>query len=435
MVRGRTPLSLRGKVVAITRPKGQAEELAEIIAERGGIPYIASTVEIKPVKDLDPVKEFSDRVIRGQVNYVVFMSINGVKHFMQVLNSLGLKDEFIKGLSRVKILAIGPRTKRELEDNGVKVDLIPRKHSSEGIVGLLAKQELHGKTIVILRTESPSEYLKRELQKTSAEVLEVPIYESAPPLDKTGVLRFIDDLLKGGIDAVTFTSSATAQNLFRIAEEHKLTGELRTGLKGKVVVAAVGPVTHKTLEKLGVKVHVVPKEYTIEAMVDAFEDYLKSSPDVATELDSVDTSLLQEVQDDFPLVDRPWIDVGNRLNMGEEEVIERLKRLHEEAIIQKIGPVYDARKAGLSAFTLIAMRVPKKRIEEVAQIVNEYNEVSHNYEREYEYNLWFTVTALNDQELARTLLEIKRRTGVMDDDILDLRAVRLFKIDARFQLE
>ncbi len=151
-------------------------------------------------------------------------------------------------------------------------------------------------------------------------------------------------------------------------------------------------------------------------------------------LDSVDRRLLQEVQDNFPLVDRPWLKIGQRLNMSEEQVLTRLKQLQEEGIIQKIGPVLDARKVGLSAFTLIGMTVPKERVDEVAQIINEYEGVTHNYEREYEYNLWFTITAINDIELAKTLLEIKSRTGIKDEDILDLHTLRLFKIEARFQL-
>lgn len=152
-------------------------------------------------------------------------------------------------------------------------------------------------------------------------------------------------------------------------------------------------------------------------------------------LDKTDRELLQLVQDEFPLTKRPWPTLGHRLKITGGEVLARLKRLRREGVIRKIGPILDARKVGLSASTLIAMRVPEDRIEQVASIINEYGSVSHNYEREHEYNLWFTVTTYDEKALRKTIEEIKRRTGISDADILDLPALRMFKIGVRFQFK
>lgn len=150
-------------------------------------------------------------------------------------------------------------------------------------------------------------------------------------------------------------------------------------------------------------------------------------------LDEIDKRLLQLAQDEFPITRRPWAKLGEKLDITGEEVLYRLKRLYNEGLIRKIGPVIDARKVGLNASTLIAMRVPKNEIERVAKIINEYEIVSHNYLREHEYNLWFTITTSNEGELRKILREIAQRTGIQEIDILDLPTICRFKINVRFQ--
>lgn len=151
------------------------------------------------------------------------------------------------------------------------------------------------------------------------------------------------------------------------------------------------------------------------------------------ELDEIDKQLLQLTQDEFSIMKRPWKELGNRLKITEEEVLLRLKRLCNKGVIRKIGPILNTRKLGLSASTLIAMKVPEEKIEQVASIINEYESVSHNYQREHEYNLWFTVRTSDEKKLRRTIEEIKRRTEIPDANILDLPTLRMFKIDVRFQ--
>jgi DNA-binding Lrp family transcriptional regulator len=151
-------------------------------------------------------------------------------------------------------------------------------------------------------------------------------------------------------------------------------------------------------------------------------------------LDEIDRKIVQILQDDFPMVERPWKEVGDKLNITEEDVINRLKRLNELGVTRKIGSIVDASKVGLTAATLVAMKVPKNKVEVVACAINEYGAVSHNYEREHEYNVWFTITASSKNELTTTLEEISQRTGINPDDVLNLPTKRRFKINVRFQL-
>lgn len=155
----------------------------------------------------------------------------------------------------------------------------------------------------------------------------------------------------------------------------------------------------------------------------------------ASKLDEIDKKLLQLTQDEFPITKRPWVTLGDKLEITEEEVILRLKKLHRKGIIRKIGPILDARKLDLSASTLIAMKVPEEKMEHVVDIINEYKSVSHNYLREHAYNLWFTITTSSKEELRRTIEEIKRRTRIPENDVLDLPTSRRFKINVRFQFK
>lgn len=150
-------------------------------------------------------------------------------------------------------------------------------------------------------------------------------------------------------------------------------------------------------------------------------------------LDEIDKRLLQLIQDEFPITRRPWKELGEKLNITEDEVLSRLRNLYNKGIIRKIGPVIESRKLGLNASTLIAMKVPETEIERIARIINDYEIVSHNYLREHKYNLWFTITTSDEKELRKVLREIQRRTGIPDTDILDLPTVRRFKIDVRFR--
>jgi DNA-binding Lrp family transcriptional regulator len=154
----------------------------------------------------------------------------------------------------------------------------------------------------------------------------------------------------------------------------------------------------------------------------------------ANYLDETDRKIIQILQDNFPLVERPWKEVGDKLNLTEDNVINRLKRLNELGVSRKIGSIVDSSKIGLTAATLVAMKVPKNKVADVATAINEYGSVSHNYEREHEYNVWFTITASNNNELTSILREITKKTGIAQSDILNLPTKQRFKINVSFQL-
>jgi DNA-binding Lrp family transcriptional regulator len=147
-------------------------------------------------------------------------------------------------------------------------------------------------------------------------------------------------------------------------------------------------------------------------------------------LDELDRRLLNEFQSGFPLVPRPFAEVAAQLGVDEAEVIARLERLTGSGAVSRVGPVIEPRRIGAS--TLAAMAVPVERLEKVAELVNGFPEVNHHYEREHRLNLWFVLTAADDERLAEVMEEIEERTGI---DVLDLPMVEEYHIDLGFPLQ
>ncbi len=147
-------------------------------------------------------------------------------------------------------------------------------------------------------------------------------------------------------------------------------------------------------------------------------------------MEDIDRRILDLIQKDFPLTHRPFLDIGKRLNLSEEEVFERVKRLKGEGIIRRIGATLDSRKLGYVS-TLCTAAVPEDKIEEFVRIVNSYPNVTHNYRRDHKYNIWFTFIDRSMERIDSVLKEIEAKTGV---SVFSLPAKRVFKINVSFDL-
>lgn len=150
--------------------------------------------------------------------------------------------------------------------------------------------------------------------------------------------------------------------------------------------------------------------------------------------DALDIRILDALQQDIPLVPRPWVEIAGRLGITEPELLERMERLCSSGILRGISPIIESRPLGLTAATLVALPVPEERIREVAGIISKYPEVSHNFRRDNRYSVWFTLSAKSGDALDAVLDEILQRTGFCRDEILNLPTVRKIKIDVRFPL-
>ena len=134
-------------------------------------------------------------------------------------------------------------------------------------------------------------------------------------------------------------------------------------------------------------------------------------------LTQVETSLLNQIQSDFPLDAQPFEKLAVKLGISESAVIDLIGRLKKRGVIRRIGAVFDSQKLGLKS-TLCAMKAPVQRMNEIAELVNSYPEVTHNYAREHEFNLWVTLIAGDEKRMTEIIEEIKKKAGIKEYQLL-----------------
>lgn len=269
--------TLKGKTIAITRPVGQTDKTAEIIRKKGGVPYFIPTIEIKAISDWSPVKKFLQEIASGKVDYLIFMSVNGVRHLLDIAEKLKMLDTLKQGIKKPFIIAVGPKTAEELKVNGINVNLVPLKYTSESIAESLKDLDITNKKIFIPRTSAANDVLKEKLKERGAVVQEIYVYESSVPSDSKIKEKFLQDARDGNIDALIFGSALSVKNLFQLLSDCISAEKLRDLLNEKVTIVAIGPVTAETASKLGLKVACVPQTQLFEDALDSLAKYWSSN--------------------------------------------------------------------------------------------------------------------------------------------------------------
>ena len=150
-------------------------------------------------------------------------------------------------------------------------------------------------------------------------------------------------------------------------------------------------------------------------------------------MDPIDVELLMEAQYNFPLVERPFRELGRRLELAEDEVLRRLRRLASLGILKRIGAALNYRARGLVA-ALVALRVPDEMVDEVAQEINKDRSVSHNFLRDhYMYNIWYVTKAKTPAELEAKVKNIIQKFNIKE--YLILYGLKTLKLDVKFDLK
>lgn len=149
-------------------------------------------------------------------------------------------------------------------------------------------------------------------------------------------------------------------------------------------------------------------------------------------LDRKDRLILNEIQRNFPVTHRPFLALARKTGMKEKEILEQVQRLKELGIIRRIGASFSASAVGFRS-TLCAAKVPPEKVAPFVAVVNSYPGVTHNYEREGDYNIWFTLIAPSQEKVKGILQEISQKTGIQD--ILNLPASKTFKIAVDFNFD
>jgi len=148
-------------------------------------------------------------------------------------------------------------------------------------------------------------------------------------------------------------------------------------------------------------------------------------------MDSTDRLLLNIIQSAFPLVEEPYLDIGNQLEISEADVIERVGRLKKANVVRQISAIFDTRRLGYKT-TLVAMRFSPETLDKCARVINKHPGVSHNYARNGHFNLWFTLAVPPYESLEETIEDMVQRTGA--ESYRMMSTIRFFKIGVNFDM-
>jgi len=255
---------LFGKQIVVTRTREQASELVAGLEEYGANCLECSTINIKPVDSYAILDSEMERL--QEYHWILFTSLNGVKYFFERLFAKGMDSRDMKGPD---IAAVGKSTADLLLHYGINADLIPNTFTGEGLAQSLLDQGVEGRNILIPRALQAREILPETLRGAGAQVTVAPVYQNCPGEgDQEGLRR---ELQSGGVEMVTFTSSSTVRNFIEMLGINDQE-ELRRLLAG-VKIAAIGPITAKTVTDRGLKVDIQPEKHTIPGLIDAIVAY------------------------------------------------------------------------------------------------------------------------------------------------------------------
>ena len=247
---------LAGVRVLVGRARRQAGALSAELRKLGatvlGIPFI----EIRKPRSFKPL----DTALKNLASYdwLILTSVNGVEAMWERLAKLRRNNT---SLEHLRIAAIGPATRKAIEQRGAKVDVFPKEYVAESVVRSL-RNRVKGKRVLLVRAKVARDVIPRELRKAGAHVDVVEAYETVIPQASRIGLRAALKNPKRSPHVITFTSSSTVRNFVA------LLGKLPASF-AKVQFASIGPVTSSTLRELGLGVDIEAREFTIPGLVAA----------------------------------------------------------------------------------------------------------------------------------------------------------------------
>jgi len=148
-------------------------------------------------------------------------------------------------------------------------------------------------------------------------------------------------------------------------------------------------------------------------------------------MDELDKELLNEIQWTFPLVTRPFDAIARKFNSTPEIIKEHLNRLKKDGILRQLSAIFDTRKLGYTS-SLVAMEIDHDQLENVANQINRHPGVSHNYERDHQFNLWFTLAVPPGSDLKTEIDKFNVLKGIKK--VRMLPTLQLFKIGVKLDM-
>ena len=252
---------IEGKTIAITRSKEDSEEFIQLMSKDNAKPIPLPTIELV-TKGEKIVDEFLDSLKEYNPDYSVFMSSKAVKLLLDSAKKISKQQELQFGIANTIVIAVGPKTKTALENEGIKVAHIPNRFSSVGVGEVFTRLNAVGKKVVVPRSGASTPFLKNLLEKIGLDVKELHLYDVCAFRDTSQWNEFRELFSQNKVDGIVFTSASSVRAFFEIMSNDYVQKTLLDNLQ-KVQVVAIGPFTADELKKFNVQntvaqVHTVP---------------------------------------------------------------------------------------------------------------------------------------------------------------------------------
>jgi uroporphyrinogen-III synthase len=248
-------LALSGIRILVGRAHHQAGALSGELRKLGATVLEIPFIEIRKPRSFAPLDSALQNL--NCYDWLILTSVNGVEAMWERLAKLRLT----RNLKYLKIAAIGPATKKGIEQRGVKVDVVPKEYVAESVVRSL-RRRVKGKRVLLVRAKVARDVIPGELRRAGAVVDVVEAYETVVPESSRARLQSALQNPRRRPHVVTFTSSSTVRNFAA------LLGSPMPNLD-RILLASIGPVTSSTLRELGLRVDIEAKEFTIPDLIAA----------------------------------------------------------------------------------------------------------------------------------------------------------------------
>ena len=262
-------LPLADKMIVVTRAREQAGEFVAELKKLGADIFLFPTIEIAAPDSYAAL----DSAIENLQSYewLIFTSANGVEHFLSRLEAKGFETS---ELDYLRVCAVGEVTANRLMAARIHLDIVPNEFKAEGVFAALQEYigaDFRGNRFLLPQAKVARDFLPEKLRAAGAEIDVAEAYQTIiPPTPETAKLKAL--IAADSIDCLTFTSSSTVKNFARIFQTANLSQLLKS-----VKVACIGDIAAQTAQEYGLKVDIMPAEFTTFALAQAIGNYFSTA--------------------------------------------------------------------------------------------------------------------------------------------------------------
>lgn len=244
------------------------EQLTQLLERQGATVYSCPLLRETAIEDIGNARKFMELCETTKVDIIIFYTGVGIEFLFRTIN----KPEVI---AQSRIIARGPKSVNALKKVGVQGDFVADAPTTEGILKTLAREDLHGKSVLVQLYGQENEELRSGLEAMGAKVTGLSLYRYEHASDPEAVSELVRKITQGEIDAITFTNGPQARFLLETATAQGNGETLLKHFKDDVVVVSIGEVTTRALRELGIEPRVEPEEPKMGPMVKALADFFE----------------------------------------------------------------------------------------------------------------------------------------------------------------